>query len=358
MKRFNKTIAVILALVILVCMMAACDSADTSGQAESDSASGDAASTGIISVRPRKDIYSDPIRIMVISISTMGVSNRLYQRALNDQASCYPNITIEFKDSEYDPNKQITLLQEAVTQGYDGVLIEAMDPVALNEAITAAERAGIPVISNGAAQPTCLHSMHNRMEDYKNGWTSGEVLAGMVGGEGTTIILDAPAIQKPSARMGNGYQDYIEQNTNIRLLEPPIGIENWSADNAQIAMRDMLTKYGPGEISIVFCASDDIALGAMNAIDQAGRTGDILLWGMFGYPEGLEGVRSGRLTGTMFSDVYVQYSMLFYILLDHIFTGLTSYTGGYEATPYIEMPMFPVTAENVDNIMVVSRWFN
>ena len=357
MKKMMKTIAALLALVIVCGMFAACDSAEKN-QPTAPEASGVDAVSGIIRVKAGKDIYNDPIKIMVISISTMGVSNRLYQLALNSQASAYPNITIEFKDSEYDPNKQITLLQEAVTQGYDGVLIEAMDPVALNEAITAAERAGIPVISNGAAQPMCLHSMHNRMEDYNNGWRSGEILAEMCGGTGTAIILDAPAIQKPSARMANGFQDYIEQHTSITLLEPPIGIENWSADNAQIAMRDVLTKYGPGEITMVYCASDDIALGAMNAIDQAGRTGDMLLWGMFGYPEGLQGVKSGRMTGTMFSDVYVQYSMLFYVMLLHIANGLTSYTGGYEATPYVEMPMFPVTADNVDNIMVASRWFS
>jgi ribose transport system substrate-binding protein len=195
------------------------------------------------------------------------------------------------------------------------------------------------------------------MEDYNNGWKSGEILAGMTGGEGTAIILDAPAVQKPAARMGNGFEDYIDQKTNIKLIEPPIGIDNWSAENAQTAMRDMLGKYGPGEITMVFCANDDIAVGAMNAIDQAGRTGDILLWGFMGYPAGLEGVKSGRMTGTMFSDVYVQYSMLFYIMMYNISTGTTSYTAGYTETPYIEMPMFPVTADNVDEIMITSRWF-
>ena len=357
MKKMLRIIATLLVLISFAGMLAACDNADKNQPQATESAAAGDAHTGIIPVKPLKDIYNDPIKIMVISISTMGVSNRLYQLALGNQASCYPNVTIEFKDAEYDPNKQITLLQEAVTQNYDGVLIECMDPVALNEAITAAERAGIPVISNGAAQPTCLHSMHNRMEDYANGWTSGEIMAGLANGEGTAIILDAPAVQKPSARMANGFQDYIEQNTNITLLEPPIGIENWSADNAQIAMRDVLTKYGPGQITMVYCASDDIALGAMNAIDQAGRTGDMMLWGMFGYPEGLEGVKNGRMTGTMLSDVYVQYSMLFFIMMEHIATGLTSYTGGYESTPFIKMPMFAVTKDNVDNIMITSRWY-
>lgn len=354
MKKALKIIAAILSIALIGGILTACESGD---KANNGSPAGNEA-TGSVSLQGGKDIFNDPIKISVISISTAGVSNVMNQRALNDQASAYPNIKLEFKDAEYNPNKQITLLEEAITQGYDGVLIEAMDPVALNQAIEACEAAGIPVISFNAARPSGLHSMHIRMQDYETGWQAAEQMSRMVGGEGTAIILDAPAIQKPSAPMGTAFQDYIEQKTNIRMLEPPISIENWSSENAQTAMRDMLGKYGPGEITMVFCANDDIAVGAMNAIDQANREGDILLWGMFGYPAGLEGIRDGKMTGTMFSDVYVQLSTMFYMMLNHIMTGLNSVTAGYTETPFIQMPMFPVTSENINDIMAASRWFS
>ena len=361
MKKAKKIVALILAGVLMTGVLAACNSpqaATSDNSAQSNSApdnSAPAPSTG--GLPGGKDIFNDPIRISVISISTAGVANRLYQMALNDQALRYPNVTLEYKDAEYDPSRQITLIQEAVTQGFDAVLIEAMDPVALNDAIDAAERAGVPVISTNAAQPTTTHTLHVRVEDYNCGWKSAEMLVGMSGKEGTAIVLDAPAAQKPSARMADGFVAYIEQNTNIKVIEQ-IPIENWSADNAQIAMRDCLTKYGAGEITMVYCANDDIAQGAMNAIDQAGRTGEFLIWGMFGYPAGLEGVRDGRMTGTMLSNVYVQYSMIFYMIMQFIASGLTSVTANYEKTMYLELPLSPVTAENVNSAMIYSRWFD
>ena len=361
MKKAKKILALILAGVLIAGILTACNSPQetASNSAAPDNAAADNSAPASSSAKlpGGKDIYNDPIRISMISISTAGVANRLYQLALNDQASRYPNITIEYKDAEYDPSRQITLIQEAVTQGFDAVLIEAMDPVALNEAIESAERAGIPVISTNAAQPTATHTLHVRVEDFNYGWKSAEIMAGMANNEGTAIILDAPAVQKPSARMADGFEAYINENTNIRILEQ-IPIDNWSADSAQIAMRDCLTKYGPGELTMIYCANDDIAQGAMNAIDQAGRTGEFLIWGMFGYPAGLEGVRDGRMTGTMLSNVYVQFSMIFYMALQYISTGLTSVTAGYEKTMYIEMPLFPVTAENVDSAMIYSRWFD
>ncbi|MCL1827947.1 MAG: sugar ABC transporter substrate-binding protein [Oscillospiraceae bacterium] len=351
MKKTKRVISLVLSVVMLATLAAACSN-DTGGGA------GDGGSAGQISLGGGKDIYNDPIKISVISISTAGIVNQLYQMALKEQAFRYPNVFLDFKDAEFDPSRQITLIEEAITQGYDAILLECMDPFAINNAIEEAERAGIPVISSNAAEPMTLHSLHIAGADYSTGWESGRLMAEMTGGEGTAVILDCPAMQKPGARMGTGFQEYIEQNTNIKLLEPPIGIENWSADNAQTSMRDVLTKYGPGEITMVYCSSDDIANGAMNAIEQAGRSGEILVWGFMGYPMGLEGVKSGKMAGTMFSDTYVQYAALFYMTMLHIATGLTAYTAGYETTPMVEQPMFPVTPQNVENIMAVSRWYS
>ena len=384
MKKTMKIIAMLLAIAMALGVLASCDKPDEKTSPASDqpannspaagdtgspaggneqapaaptASSGSSGSTGIGALPGGKDIYNDPIKISVISISTAGIVNRMYQMALNDQAVRYPNVTLDYKDAEYDPNKQVTLIEEAITQGYDCILLECMDPVAVNDAIDRAEAAGIPVLSTNAAEPFTVHSLHIAGADYSSGWKGGEELAKLAGNQGTAIVLDCPAAFKPGARMGTGFEDYITQNTNIELIEQ-IPIENWDAAVAQTAMRDMLTKYGPGEITMVYCSSGDIANGAMNAIDAAGRSGDgILIWGFMGYPMELEAIRDGRMAGTMFSDTYSQYSALFYMALNHIAIGLTAVTGGYQTTPAIEQPMFPVTKDNVEDVMNFSGWY-
>ena len=354
MKKYGKILAVILAVLMATMLLASCGGpapTTTNPPATENPADG-------AGLQGKKDIYNDPIKISVISISTAGTVNRMYQMALNEQAVRFPNVFLDYKDAEFDPNKQITLIEEAITQGYDAILLESMDPVALNNAIDEAEKAGIPVISTNAAEPMTVHSLHIAGADYSSGWEAGKELAKITGGSGTALILDCPAEMKPGARMGTGFEEYIVDNTDIKLLEPAIGIKNWSADEAQIAMRDMLTKYGPGEITMVYCSSGDIANGALNAIDAAGRAGDgILVWGFMGYPQELDAIKAGKMAGTMFSDTYVQYAALFYMAMNHIAVGLTSVTGGYTETPMIEQPMFPVTKDNVDDVMAISRWY-
>jgi ABC-type sugar transport system substrate-binding protein len=282
----------------------------------------------------------------------------MYQMAIAEQNIRFPNVKVDYKDAEYDPSKQVTLIEEAITQGYDCIFLECMDPVGVNDAIRKAEAAGIPVISTNAAEPSEIHTLHIAGADYSSGWAGGEALNKLSTGQAnrTAIVLDCPAEQKPGARMGTGFEEYVA-TTDIKLLES-IGIAEWSMAKAQDAMREMLTKYPAGQITMVYCASGDIANGAMNAIEQAGRQNEgILIWGFMGYPNELEAIKDGKMAGTMFSDTWTQYAALFYYAMYFIATGLTSVTAGYTATPMVEQPMIPVTQANVDEIMAVSHWY-
>ena len=360
MKKFVKIIAILITLVMLMGVIASCESADSNQQATSGGEEAGGVEGGIAPLGNGKDIFKDPIKIAMVVFSTMGIVNRIYEMALAEQSLLYPNITVNIMDSQYDPNRQISLIEEAVAQGYDAIFLEPMDLAACVNAVAAAEDAGIIVVSMNVGSPPTPHTLHIAGNDLAVGIQGAEELDKLTRGipNRTAIILDVPAILKPTARMGTGFEDWVKQNTDIEVLEV-IGIDNFSADNAQIAMRDMLTKYAPGDITMVYCVSDDIAHGAINAIEQAGRTGDgIYIWGFMGYPHALEAIKAGKLSGTSFSDVYVQTSMMFYITLQNIALGLNSRSGGYTSTPVVQVPNFAVTAENVDAIMGASRWYS
>ena len=366
MKKMVKIIAVFLAFAMIASLLASCDKPAAPAPSASDnqnaapaptSNAGSSGSTGLGALPGGKDIYKDDIKICVISISTIGTINIMYQMALKDAAVRYPNVKLHFKDGEFNPNRQITLIEEAITQGFDCILLEAMSPFDLNDAIDKAEAAGIPVITTNAAEPFTVHSLHIAGADYSSGWRAGQELAKITGNKGTAIVLDCPEVFKLGALMGTGFEEYVEKHTDIEILQS-IPIDDWSAANAQTAMRDMLNKYGPGQITMVYCSSGDIANGAINAIEQAGRQNEgILIWGFMGYPMELEAIRDGRMTGTMFSDTYAQYTALFYLAMLHIATGLTSVTGGYTSTPMVEQPLHPVTKENVQDVMNFSGWY-
>ena len=91
----------------------------------------------------------------------------------------------------------------------------------------------------------------------------------------------------------------------VECLSDQVG--NWQQDQAQSIVANALGQYG-NDIEVVFCNNDAMALGALQAIDAAGRTvgTDIYLVGVDALSEALEDVIAGTMTGTVFNDHFSQ----------------------------------------------------
>ncbi len=91
----------------------------------------------------------------------------------------------------------------------------------------------------------------------------------------------------------------------VECLTDQVG--NWQQAEAQQIVANALGQYGD-QIEVVFCNNDSMALGALQAIEAAGRTvgTDIYLVGVDALSEALENVISGKMTGTVFNDHFSQ----------------------------------------------------
>ncbi len=78
------------------------------------------------------------------------------------------------------------------------------------------------------------------------------------------------------------------------------GIANWERSQASALMEQWLEKY-PGRIELVICNNDDMALGAIDAMERAGAEG-ISVVGIDGTTPGLAAVENGKLMGTVSID--------------------------------------------------------
>ena len=91
----------------------------------------------------------------------------------------------------------------------------------------------------------------------------------------------------------------------VNCLTDQVG--NWQQDQAQQIVANALGQYG-NDVEVVFCNNDAMALGALQAIQSAGRTvgTDIYLVGVDALSEALEDVLAGTMTGTVFNDHFSQ----------------------------------------------------
>ncbi len=91
----------------------------------------------------------------------------------------------------------------------------------------------------------------------------------------------------------------------VNCLDDQVG--NWDQTQGQQLVANALAKSG-NDIEVVFCNNDAMALGALQAIQAAGRTvgKDIYLVGVDALSEALEDVLAGTMTGTVFNDHIAQ----------------------------------------------------
>lgn len=81
------------------------------------------------------------------------------------------------------------------------------------------------------------------------------------------------------------------------------GIANWERSQASALMEQWLKEY-PGEIELAICNNDDMALGAIDAMERNNVPNNtIKLVGIDGTPVGQEALKAGKLFGTVVADI-------------------------------------------------------
>lgn len=128
----------------------------------------------------------------------------------------------------------------------------------------------------------------------------------------------------------------------VNCLDDQVG--NWDQATAQQLVANSLSMNGD-DIEVVFCNNDAMALGALQAIQAAGRTvgEDIYLLGVDALSEALEDVIAGTMTGTVFNDHFSQS----HSAADAAINFLTGAGNDY----YVGCDYVKVTSDNAQEIL-------
>jgi ABC-type sugar transport system substrate-binding protein len=347
-KSMKKKIFTLLLAVVMVFAfgLSACSDGDTGA-----ATGGGGGVTGDFA-QPARDLSTGPIKIAFVPLGASGPTMPTAMRGYYDALGGEDNgiFTIDVFDSQFDTTKQLQIMQDLITQKYDAILLEANDANALNDVISEAEAAGIPVITRnvGSTGPRIAHTLNS---DYRSGWEAGKFIQENAGkpDDANVIVLDVVAELKATTRMGTGFEDYTKENTNWNLLESQ-PVTDTSQENGNTLMSALLAKYD--KIDIVYTVSDDVAVGALQAIESAGREGDnIIIWGYEGHPLTLQAIKEGRIYGTSFADVYQQAYSTMVLIKYFMETGITAEKLGMDYFPTIEFVTVPITKDNIDEVL-------
>jgi ribose transport system substrate-binding protein len=171
--------------------------------------------------------------------------------------------------------------------------------------VKAADQAGAYLVTQwnkpAELQPTdydrwVSHITYNGVE---SGEQIGDALFEAIGGSGGIIALQGVLDTAAAKDRFAGLEAALGENADITLLDQQTA--NFSRAEALEVTKTLLTKHGD-DVKGIWAANDDMALGALEALKQAGREGEVAVVGIDAVPDALTAIGNGSMTATVSSD--------------------------------------------------------
>jgi ribose transport system substrate-binding protein len=217
-------------------------------------------------------------------------------QGMQDEAAIY-GVKLVILDPAFDPQKQVSMIDNLIAQGVDALLVNAVDPAAVVPSLKKASEAGIPVIMNNADTNEEGHQYTETFvttDTYGQGFAVGEAIKAVMEPNSKMAIISGKPGQSGVAERIQGAKDALEGTGIEFIAEQPA---EWSKDKALTVMQDFLTRYP--DLNGVYALDDPMALGALQAIKAAGRD-DLLgkVFGVNGNKEACDAIANGEMGGT------------------------------------------------------------
>jgi len=212
------------------------------------------------------------------------------------------NLIVQAAEREVDVEKQMQIVENLIQRKVDAVCVTPSGSKEIVPAIVKANRAGIPILvvdtrvdaatleEAGGHAATFIGS-----DNVEGGRIAAEYLVKRLEGEGKVAILEGiPGHETGDARL-SGFHQVVDQIPGIEIVASQTA--NWERDQGFNVFQNILQSH-PG-VQALFTCSDLMALGAIEAIAAAGRTGDLIVVGFDALPEAKEAILQGTMAGSV-----------------------------------------------------------
>lgn len=188
-----------------------------------------------------------------------------------------------------DPDEQCALVTRAVAERCDAIALAAVHPTRLNAAVGAINAAGIPLVGFISRSTEGVWDSFVGSDDCALGAALASYLFARMAGRGDVVIVEASADATTSLDRARGFRAAAAKHPGIRIVGSCYGAYQFEA--ARVAMTQLLERTP--RVDAVLAANDVMALGAIAALQSAGRSA--LVVGVNAIPEAIDAIKRGML---------------------------------------------------------------
>ena len=282
---------------------------------------------------------SDKVKIGVtlMDFSTeFGIGLKDYMTA---KADAMGDVELTVVDAGGDAAKQLQQVETFISQKVDAIIMQPQEQEACSPAIDKAKAAGIPIINCNSLTIT-EPDAYVGSNDSESAEIAMTYIAEQLGGKGNVLMMHGHPGQTAEVKRTEGAMDILAQNPDMTLLDEQTA--DWDRAEAMTLMENWIQAYGD-QINAVFCQNDEMALGALNALVQAGKKDNVLVVGVDAIDDALQSVKDGKMDATVYQDCKGQ--------AEGAIEAAYKLAKGESVEKEILIPSILVTTENVDEYL-------
>ena len=205
-------------------------------------------------------------------------------------------------DAQGDANKQNDQVYNMISQGVDAIIIDPYDREQQVPAIEASADAGIPIIEMNASTVSPQRTSYVGSDDIVSGRLLARELLRLAGGKGNIIIIHGVAGQNSEVMRHAGLEEVLKEFPQAKIVGEKVC--DWDRAKALAAVENFI--QSGLKFDIVFGENDEMALGALVALENADRRKGVFVGGVDAIPDALDAVKDGRLDCTVFQNSAAQ----------------------------------------------------
>lgn len=241
---------------------------------------------------------------------------------------------------ESDTGSQIEVVKGMITRQVDGIVLAPNQKGGLVDSVNEAITEGIPVVifDSGLDSGPEIVS-HVSTDNFKGGQMAADRMAEAIDEKGNVILLRYLAGSESTERREEGFLERIAEYPDIEVVSS----DQYAGDNATSAKEkvDQLLQIHGDDLAGIFAVCEPNANGTLEALRNAGLTGEVKLVAFDPSDALIEGLKDGSVSGIILQDpIEMGYRSVM---------TLVGSMRGESAEPFISTGEYVATPENMDD---------
>ncbi len=293
----KKILALILAFACLTVAFAGCAPSQSSAPQSSEAPSASASESASQPAASEGKTF----RVAYIARAQADSFAAWLANSIVEEAEKYDDITVDVFDGQASDDKENSLIENAITNKYDAIVIQPNNGEAQRPYAEKAVAAGIVTITTNARISGIEGASSVDADPYAQAAVNAQLAVEQVPQNANVVVLNGPPGNFHADQRRKSWQaEFFDKRPDVKIVGEEIA--NWNKDEAMNAMEVWV--QANDKIDAIISMNDNMAAGALEAVKDNPKFANILAYGVDGTAEACLLIKEGKMTSTSLQSAY------------------------------------------------------